>query len=740
MLLRVAAAQSLLRSHHSAQRAQGSGGAMGRRSYGNGSNAADATLRQQLIQLLHAGGGAAQRGAGGGGGGGNGGTQGRGRGGGGTRGGGGAAAAADRQGRRPGDWTCQRCRYSNFAFRAVCKSCGAHADGGRSGQGAMRPKDDAPPQRGAAGGRAHFSAMDARTAASNAGEPSFHVPRGHGKPAAVSTGARPHMEAQPQRGAAASCNASGTAAPHHNARREDDATASNVARTNTATKGNPWAAAVVGGSGGAARARWSDDEPPCDTAFGCGDEGSEYADADAVWEEDDAEEDDNDLDDAWQRQPTSEDLRSRWMQEVRAVRALERVERDEPAPSSALLAARATRDRAEKDWRQSLEIRPVAIRMANVQRKADRAKRAVDKAAHDIDVFEEEMRCRRQALQEALDRAKDRYDGRLRQLDVLHREAGDLAAANAEGEYAARPAGGKAERLVNILTSEMQAIIELLDEGSEARGRANLILARVAAAEAEASAESEHQHFSIYTDAEDASAGEGYSTVAHRGRRGGARDTATATRRGPTWTPAANGRWNRFKPLDDDDDDMCIVEGTGDVGTRGAGCDEPRGQVSAVAAKGTAGKGMETQGQAGPSDGRETRQRKGGHPPSGDDGEVQQRPNKSHRGHDVATMPSVESAGDDAARALRLKQEQDAVIQATVAARASFGDEASMHIAGQLYAQKVEALKGRARATGIAPTVAGRELIQLSPEELNEWVEKTLMPAEGKEEEETKEL
>ncbi len=109
-------------------------------------------------------------------------------------------------------------------------------------------------------------------------------------------------------------------------------------------------------------------------------------------------------------------------------------------------------------------------------------------------------------------------------------------------------------------------------------------------------------------------------------------------------------------------------------------------------------------------------------------------------GHDETALPSVEGAGDDAARALRLKQEQDAVIQATMAAKANFGDEASMHIVGQLNARKVEALKERTKATGVAPAMGGRELIQLTPEELNVWIEGTLKPAEGKEDEATKEL
>jgi cell division septation protein DedD len=117
-----------------------------------------------------------------------------------------------------------------------------------------------------------------------------------------------------------------------------------------------------------------------------------------------------------------------------------------------------------------------------------------------------------------------------------------------------------------------------------------------------------------------------------------------------------------------------------------------------------------------------------------------QRPNKSHRGNDDTALPAVEDDADDVARALRLQREQEAVIQATVAANASCGDAASLHIAGQLYACKVDALKERAKVAGIAPTAEGKELIQLTPEELNAWVAATLKPAEDKQGKEDKEV
>ncbi len=114
-----------------------------------------------------------------------------------------------------------------------------------------------------------------------------------------------------------------------------------------------------------------------------------------------------------------------------------------------------------------------------------------------------------------------------------------------------------------------------------------------------------------------------------------------------------------------------------------------------------------------------------------DESEAEQPPNKSHRGHDdVAPPASVESGADDATRARKLLEEQQAAMQAAIAAKATFGDEASMHIAGQLYAHKVELARQRAVAAGISPCVDGTPLIQLSPESFNEWVTNVLGPAE----------
>ncbi len=352
----------------------------------------------------------------------------------------------------------------------------------------------------------------------------------------------------------------------------------------------------------------------------------------------------------------------------------------------------------------------------------------MERATHELEAFEEDARQRRQELQDAVDLAKERHDSRLRELDALHKEAGELAAANASGAQRGQQASSKAERLVDLLTSEMQAFVEMLEEGSEARGRANLILARVASADEEGDA----QRYVIHTDGEEVCDNDGFQTVARRGRGAGSSSGTGTVRRETNWTATANGRWCRHRASGDDGDCMQIDGNDNDTNRpKGAASNKRPGAADNDAKGGSSVQDAHVRGRGGnPGDGA-ARSGKGGRASDAGGDEVQQPPNKSHRGHDEGELPHVESTSDDAARAIRLRQEQDALVQATVAARASFGDNAAMQIAGQLYAQKVEALRERAKTAGAATVVGGREILQLAPEELNAWVDGMLKPAEA---------
>jgi hypothetical protein len=295
--------------------------------------------------------------------------------------------------------------------------------------------------------------------------------------------------------------------------------------------------------GGTARRRWADDGPPCMRTRADGDNDSDYGDEDEVMAVD--EEDDQDFDDddgGWAYKPTADSLRSRWAQECRAVKALERAEWDEEhGPSAALQAARLARDRAEQAWRDALAPKPVSVRMGYAQRKLDRAQRSVDKAGAELRRFEEDARRRRDELQEFLEQAEGRRDMRQRELDALHKEAGEIAAASGDAARQDDPEARGAEKTLDILAKGLQALVEDLAEGSAARERANLLLARVASAPGPLP----RQHYTIHTDGEEPGGAAGGVAGARKGQGTGEQPGQKGGRKETTWRAAANGRWDR---------------------------------------------------------------------------------------------------------------------------------------------------------------------------------------------------
>ncbi len=89
----------------------------------------------------------------------------------------------------------------------------------------------------------------------------------------------------------------------------------------------------------------------------------------------------------------------------------------------------------------------------------------------------------------------------------------------------------------------------------------------------------------------------------------------------------------------------------------------------------------------------------------------------------------------DARRAQELHRQQS---QAAAAQRESyeagaggFGSDAALSFAAQKFVQEVQEAQRRAKAKGIDPSKDGKDLLQLSPMELQEWVDSNL----GREEE-----
>ncbi len=631
---------------------------------------------------------------------------------------------------RDGDWTCRGCGFGpNFAFRSACFRCGgSHAAGG-GGRQQQRVDGASRGPQGAGGSRPLLAVWAARDEAVREDKPTFR------RPGSSVAAVEQHRAAAAASAAKLVQQGSGGVAD----RSVHGAGGGGCARGQAGQAANGGAPASRGcasadpGDDAAqvthGRRRWADDVPPCDRFD---DDSDGYADEDAAMDEEDVGDEDGE-DWSWDYEPTPERLKARWEQECRAVRALERAEAPGEETSAALWAARRARDRAEEAWRNARTPKPVSVRMGFAQRKLDRAQRSLDKCREALAAHEEEAERRRCKLQEDIDAAEGRLALRQGQMDDLLREAGGMAAGGEGSGTAAQGLATDARRICDDLAKDLQAFIETLEEGTEARGRANIILSKFATA----AASEDQRRFCIASD--DAASGDEMEVDGAARRGPGARGSTEgrAPRGPPTCKDGAHGRWDRRGAVggriardDGKPSAACGADGGGGtLATAEAASKDGHKAAGAAAAAACAARVGEEPRTGGA--GANTRAR---------EGDDEQPSAKSHRGHDEEQPVAVEGTGDDAARALRLQQEQNAAIQAAQSANATFGDAKSVQIAAQIYAQKVEQARGRAQSAGISPTCNGRQLIELSPDELNAWIRDVLTPAENTAAREDKEL
>ncbi len=674
-LLRVEAGKHLLAAHHSAQRQS----AMPpRRGAARGDGQDMAALRAQVLQLFDQGPWGAGRGGGGGGvaraggdtgggsAGGRGGQRGQGRGGGRPRGEGAS------RGRREGDWPCPSCDFDpNFASRTTCFRCGASRARRAEGRGAKQAGGGGGNRgpSGAGGSRPLLSAFAARAAAVVGGEPTYRVP---GSSAAARAAAGPALQ-------------HGSWGPSAARTSPADKDSSALADRGMHEEGAPWAVGAP-----SRRSRWADEEAPCDRVHD-GDT-SDYMEDDLAMEAE--HEEGADEEDGWEDEPSPEELRQRWLRECSAVKAL--AAQGKHASSAALAAAREARDQAEEDWRRAKLPVPLSVRMGFAQRKLDRAQAALTRVRYELDEFDEEVERKRADIERRIREADARYRHRVAQMDGLHEEAAGLATNTASGAADAKRAE-RDDEVCTMVALELQAIAESLDDGDAARGRINLLLSRVATATARQPA----AQYDIAEDDDDM-----------------VLDDTTAT-----WQADPTGRWNRSSRKGKDG-------GKGDGEWRAGGASAAASTGKAPGGKGATGEATATGATpaatslAAPSAGKQGARRR---EDEGEDGAAR---SKSHRGSDEEGVQPVDTVGDDYRRALKLREEQAIAAAAAIECQAVFGDERSRQIAAQLFEHKVGLIKGRAGELGLPTTSNGKQLSELSPEELTEWIRKVLEPAE----------
>ncbi len=566
---------------------------------------------------------------------------------------------------------------------------------------------------GAGGNAPMLSVFAARGAALRAGEPTFRKPgTSLAAPAAAQSD---RLEPRPRQAPRADGMAAGTG------------------KAATDVQGVPGEGQRAAGE--TVRGRWADQTPPCDMADG-DDDGSMYADEDTAWE--DLEEDERQAEADGDEQPEPEHLRQLWEQEGKAVRLLE--QQGLPDTSPVLIAAREARDRSEENWRKARKPQPLATRMGWMQKKVDRAAKALERARLEYEAFEEQVDQRRELLQNKIKVAEEWYWHRDSQMEELHAEAGGLVAGGGSGGAAKHASeDSEAEQLRSIFAKEMQAFAESLEEGTEARSRANLLLAKLETAQPTARGPEQYHIGGVQR--------ERHGDADGHALKGKARGTSEDNR----WKVDAGGRWNRAQggkgaaagptagdtakggelgckgaPATLAQPATPTAEDSTSIGVKG-GAERGRGGATGAPSQSPAhvpgGAVQEEVGQAS-GKGRCT----GSVRPRDDDAGPCP---KSHRGHDVDVGDVTHAGDDDAQRAERLRQEQAIAMAAALEANAVLGDDKSRQIAGQLYAHQVDMAKKRAEKVKVPVEIGGKQLIELSPEDFGEWVRNALEPAEA---------
>ncbi len=585
-LLRVAAAASALRQHHSAARpmrsGRGEGGKGGHGGKGKGGGGGQwegsiaemlRTLRQQnaqqqqLLQALESSGNVAANGA----------RSGLGqhawhREGGGLRGGGdkgwnhdGARGGKGDSRGRPGDWVCDECgAFPCFARATRCYMCRAPRRGGApavdgtrgKGKGRLSSATVGSAYLGPVGAYGNKPLLGRREegAVRTDDSPSYRVPGASVAARAESTRERTEEEegykfvrngGMAKTGQAAAAGAGGSSVQN---------------KPPVATK-NSWAALAE---------EEENEEDAMDDDAGAGwarrdGDGGDGGDAD----EDGREDHDDDKE---KEAPSEMELRSRWQAHCALVRRLEKG--TQPVPPGVLDSIRAQRDAAEQRWRAEKKPHPLSKRLRW--------------AEADLRAAQGKEEARREELREHLERTAARTEeikGRLavdeartarkqEALRELQRECGLSERPNVE-----RAARIAVEGIASDIAPALSAIIEQLGEGedglrcdlqllSTSLGRVEGVLREAAEEELPKDLrqrregqrrreEDQPARFDISDDADAMETGDeehdgGNDGTGNDGARK-SRRTGSETKCGPTaatrWTkPAANAPWKRSAP------------------------------------------------------------------------------------------------------------------------------------------------------------------------------------------------
>ncbi len=438
-----------------------------------------------------------------------------------------------------------------------------------------------------------------------------------------------------------------------------------------------------GGDGGnrETRPRWADED-------------DSDADDDAYMDDDRYEDDGGDHGGAQETQCADpKELKAEYDELAKAVRDMERQGRF-AQNGLAIRALREARDRAEQEWRGAKAPPPLPTRLAQAEAKLAKARQALENARVALETFDEQADKQRAALAGNIDEAEAWHRWRQDQVDELHAEAGERAPnwrqpAGTAGSDEVR------ERIREQFLPELQTIIEHVAGNPEVVDRLSVLAAGLAEAEGrlETSISDRTQTFDLAGDdgpTEDGNCdNRGLGWPGGGAGRGGGDDGSTT--RAVGWKPEGQGRW-----------------------ARAAAAQQTPSGGGTSASSGTARATGEEEPQA-KSDGDHEDEKGPGESPA-----------KSRKCNDASEQQAEARAAADRQRALELLQQQKAAEEAQLASynhgQGGFGSQAALSLAAQKFVLEVRRVEARAAKRGIeAKHDDGRQLLELSPMELDEW-------------------
>ncbi len=377
------------------------------------------------------------------------------------------------------------------------------------------------------------------------------------------------------------------------------------------------------------------------------------------------------------------------------------------------------RDEAERRWREAKPPAPLPKRLDWADTKLRKAQAALTRVRLELDAFDADTEKRRAEICMRIQEAEEWYHWRRKQLDDLHEEAAESAPCRRHGAQAGGGTEEVRKQIRDHMLPEMQAILEVVPEGSDLHERLALFAAGLADAETRLGDRGRAEGPVRYNLGDDDSqhddwegeyqgmAGDGETQG--EGPEGGRQEGKAAR-----WRPEGAGRWSRSGATKGGDQQTGTCADATD-GTR----TPAHGNGGSGAGKGASvgdGSVAKAPGEMANAD--------------TDDGDGA-RAGKHRRRQTEAEAKEAERTAQDSRRAQELRQQLDHASAMQERSyrdgNGGFGSETALSLAAQSFVLHVQRVQAQADQMGVEPRAQdGRTLLELSPMELKQWAQDNL--------------